>query len=138
MKDGMLRLLVSHWLIIPEFLLLILLSMIIVPLALLALFFSIVAGAKFAVLALLGLWGLVSQWTYCFCIKTASYPPRWATIGLWAGILVSLLTFQYLVFVPSYVSHPEMDIALLLSPVISLHWYLIKKMDLYVSVNRMM
>jgi len=54
MKNGMLRLLVSHWLIIPEFLLLIFLSMIIVPFAVLALFFSIVAGAKFAVLALLG------------------------------------------------------------------------------------
>ena len=134
----MLRLLVSRWLIIPEFLLLIFLSMIIVPLSLLALFFSIVVGAKFAVLALLGLWGLVSQWAYRSSIKNASYPPRWATIGLWVGILVSLLTFQYLVFIPSYVSHPEIDIALLLSPIISVHWYLIKKLDLYVSVNRMM
>ena len=128
----------SRWLIIPEFLLLIFLSMIIVPLSLLALFFSIVVGAKFAVLALLGLWGLVSQWAYRSSIKNATHPPHWATIGLWVGILVSLLTFQYLVFIPSYVSHPEIDVALLLSPIISVHWYLIKKLDLYVSVNRMM
>lgn len=132
------RFLVSHWLILPEFLLLIFQSMIIVPLALLGLFFSLVVGAKFAVLALLGLWGLASQWAYRSSIKTASNPPRWATIGLWVGILVSLLTFRYLVFVPSYVPHLEIDIALLLSPVISLHWYLIKKLDLYVPVSRLM
>lgn len=70
----------------------------------------------------LGIWGLLSLWRYFFSIKHHSQPPRWASVGLAAGIMASVGLFVLL-----DTSNRNVQLAQLLLPMIALHWYWLKK-----------
>ena len=78
--------------------------------------------------SLLGVWGLLSLWRYFFSIKHHNQPPRWATFGLAAGIMAATGLFVLL-----DTSNRNVQLAQLLLPMIALHWYLLKRLDLQVN-----
>ena len=91
------------------------------------LFFSLLEWS-FLLVSVLGVWGLLSLWRYFFSIKQHNQPPRWATFGLAAGIMAATGLFVLL-----DTSNRNVQLAQLLLPMIALHWYLLKRLDLQVN-----
>ena len=78
--------------------------------------------------SLLGVWGLLSLWRYFFSIKQHTQPPRWASVGLAAGGMAAIGLFVLL-----DASNRNVQLAQLLLPMITLHWYMLKRLNLQVN-----
>lgn len=117
------RFFTSRWLIMAEALVVLLQTVLAFALAPVVLLFSPFEWPLLLV-SLLGVWGLLSLWRYFFSINNHNQPPRWASVGLAAGIVASIGLFVLL-----DTSNIRVQIAQFLLPMIALHWYLIKKLE---------
>lgn len=121
------RFLTSRWLIMAESFVVLLQTILAFALAPVVLLFSPFEWPLLLV-SLLGVWGLLSLWRYFFSIKHHTQPPRWAIFGLAAGIMAAIGLFVLL-----DTSNRNVQLAQLLLPMIALHWYLLKRLDVQVS-----
>ncbi|MEC7119951.1 MAG: hypothetical protein VXW65_08635 [Pseudomonadota bacterium] len=117
----------SRWLILAESLVLLLQTILAFAIAPLVLLFSPFEWPLLLV-TLLGVWGMLSLWRYFFSFKQHTPPPRWATVGLAAGLVASVGLFILL-----DTTNRNVQLAQLLLPLIAVHWYLMKRLDIQVS-----
>lgn len=115
------RFLTSRWFIMAESFVVLLQTILAFALAPVVLLFSPFEWPLLLV-SVLGVWGLLSLWRYFFSIQHRTQPPRWASLGLAAGIVASVGLFVLL-----DTSNRNVQLAQLLLPMIALHWYWLKR-----------
>ncbi len=120
----------SRWLIIAESLIVLLQSILALSLGTLVLLFAPFEW-PLVLVSLFGVWGLAALWAYFFSIKHNNLPPLWATVGLGGGLLAALGLFFVL-----DTSNWHVQLVQLLLPLITVHWYCLKKLGIQVDLVR--